>query len=101
MVILRLHLDQVEADERDTAQPADQPQGIPAGRSADFGGPGARGEAGIDEIDVEREEDRAASDALPNLRQHIVDTALQQLLSWNQVKSERPRRTPILGSIER
>src|ERR1700682_3078152 len=100
MVVLRLHFDQVETDELDAAKPADQPQRITAARTPDFRRPGARGKAWVDEIDVEREEDRAASDALVNLRTHRVDAALQQLLGGNQVESERPCPAAGLGTAE-
>src|ERR1700682_1288982 len=101
MVVLRLHFDQVETDELDAAKPANQPQRITAARSPDFRRPGARGKAWVDEIDVEREEDRAASDALVNLRQHRVDAALQQLLGGNELQPQRPRAAAGLGTVER
>src|ERR1700736_2650121 len=101
MVVLRLHFDQVETDEFDAAKSANQPQGITAARTPDFRRPGTRGKAWVDEIDVEREEDRAASDALVNLRQHRVDAALQQLLGGNQMQPQRPCRATVLGTVER
>src|SRR5205807_951980 len=100
-VVLRLHLDQVEGDEVDSVQTANQPQRIPAGRSADFRRPGPRGEAGVDEIDVEGKEDRTVADSPANFGQHVVDATRQQLLGWNQVEPERPRAAAVLRSVQR
>src|SRR6266550_2361471 len=101
MVILRLHLDQVEADELDVAQSANQPQGVAAARSPDFRRPGARGKAWIHEIDVERQKHGARTDPLAHFRKDIVDAALEELLGRNQMKPERPRSAAVLGTVER
>src|SRR5260370_25377716 len=101
MVVLWLHFDQVEADEVDAAKPANNRQGIAADRSPDLWRSGARSKARVDEIDVETGEDRAASDALVNSREHGIDAALQQYLGRNQVKPERPCPAAVLGTVQR
>src|SRR2546423_2482509 len=100
-VVLRLHLDQVEADELDSAEAAHQPQRIAAARSADFRRPGPWGESRVDEIDVEGKKHGTVADPPADFGQHIIDATRQQLLGWNQMKPERPRTAAVLRSVQR
>src|SRR3989442_13396445 len=99
MIVLRLHLDQVEADELQPAQASDQSEGVPAAGSAYLGRPGAWRECGVNEVDVEAQEDRPWADPLPDLDQHVVHAALQEHLGRNQVQPQDLGATPIIGPV--
>ena len=101
MVVLRLDLDEIETDEIEAPQSAHEPERIAAAWPADFRRPRPRRESRIDEVDVEAEKDRALADPREHLRQHSVDTALQQRLGRDQVKAERARTVPIFGAVQR
>src|ERR1700694_3058768 len=100
MVVLRLNLDQVEADQIEAAQSTHQPTRIAAARSADFGSARPGCEAGVDEIDVEREKDRTFAGPLEPLRQDVVNASLQKRLGRNQMEAERTSTASIFGPVQ-
>src|SRR5712692_8373036 len=101
MVVLRLNLDEIEADEIQIPEPAHEPQRIAATRPPDFWRAGARGEAGVDEVDVETDKDRTGPDPREHLRQDLVNTTFEERLRRDQMQAERTSAAPILGTVER
>src|SRR5690606_17958021 len=69
-VVSRQHLDEVHAHEVDPHQSTHQLLCLATGEATDLRCPGAGSEAGIDEVDVERQEDRAGPDPPPDRFQH-------------------------------
>src|SRR5207248_8678249 len=76
-VVLRLHLDEIEADQLDALQSANQAQGVAAARAADLRRARPGGEARVHEVDVKGEEDRAGPDSPVDVGYDLLDAAIQ------------------------
>ena len=99
-VVGRSDLDDIRADELEPAQGAQESDGLGRREARHLGRSRARRKRGIEEVDIEREEDGAIADALAHGSCIAVGPERAQLFARDDGESERPRVVEVGRGIQ-
>src|SRR5205823_712054 len=89
------------AGEVDSAQCAKEGKGFGGREAADLRRARSRREGRVEHVDVEGEEDGAATDAFPNEVGVGGRSERTQLVAGEDGEADRPRRVDVLGAVQR